>query len=178
MIVSIHQSNFVPWLPYFQKMEMCDVFIILTHCQFEKNGYQNRFFYKDRWQTMSVSKGMTPITSKKYLKPQEDWKRIKFNIPSLSRFDSMISESLVETNVRIILMIKNLLGIKTEVIPDYETNLKGTDRLVHLCKEVGATTYIAGPSGGNYMEMDKFEKAGIKVRFQTDQIKKHVLDIL
>ena len=40
MRISIHQPNFVPWYPFFQKIQQCDKFIILTHCQFEKNGYQ------------------------------------------------------------------------------------------------------------------------------------------
>ena len=47
MRVSIHQPNFVPWYPFFQKIKEVDKFIILKECQFEKNGYQNRFNFNE-----------------------------------------------------------------------------------------------------------------------------------
>ena len=37
MILAIHQPNFFPWWPYFEKIEQADMFVFLTHCQFEKN---------------------------------------------------------------------------------------------------------------------------------------------
>jgi hypothetical protein len=57
MILSIHQPNFLPWYQYFEEIQSCDVFVILKHCQFEKNNYQNRFSFNNEWQTMSVNKG-------------------------------------------------------------------------------------------------------------------------
>ena len=77
MIVTIHQPNFVPWYPYFQKIQQADVFVLLGHCQFEKNGYQNRFYLKDKWNTLSVKKGLDPILEKYYVDPLKDWNTIK-----------------------------------------------------------------------------------------------------
>ena len=63
MKISIHQPNFVPWYPFFQKIQQCDKFIILTHCQFEKNGYQNRFNFNDKgWVTLRKTE--SPNTAK------------------------------------------------------------------------------------------------------------------
>ncbi len=56
MIISIHQPNFMPWNPFFEKIQQSDMFVCLTQCQFEKNGYQNRFNFNDKWYTMSVKK--------------------------------------------------------------------------------------------------------------------------
>ena len=61
MIVTIHQPNFIPWYPFFQKMEQSDIFIMLGHCQFEKNGFQNRFQINNAWNTLSVKKGKENI---------------------------------------------------------------------------------------------------------------------
>ena len=61
MVISIHQPNFFPWYPFFQKMEMSDKFIILSNCQFEKNGFQNRFNLDSNWHTMSTFKGLVNI---------------------------------------------------------------------------------------------------------------------
>ena len=70
MRVSIHQPNFVPWYPFFQKIKEVDIFVILKECQFEKNGYQNRFNFNDKWYTMSVKKGLEPIRDKVYIDPK------------------------------------------------------------------------------------------------------------
>ena len=69
MIVTIHQPNFIPWYPFFQKMEQADLFILLGHCQFEKNGFQNRFQLENTWNTLSVKKGKEPIVEKEYINP-------------------------------------------------------------------------------------------------------------
>ena len=58
MKIAIHQPNFMPWYPFFQKVESADIFVILSNCQFEKNNFQNRFNIDDRWYTMSTNKGL------------------------------------------------------------------------------------------------------------------------
>jgi len=171
MIVSIHQPNFMPWLPFFKKIEMVDKFIILQNCQFEKNNFQNRFNIGDKWYTLSVNKGLEPIVNKKYVKPTDDWLRIKNNLKEyknvLNVFDDCISESLCETNSNIIKKICNILDIKTEILFDYLTDLKSTERLVDICLKNGATEYVAGSSGRKYMDLKLFDDQNIKVTFQT-----------
>jgi hypothetical protein len=66
MRIAIHQPNFVPWFPFFYKMAMVDTFILLTHVQFEKNGFQNRFKHKDKWITKSIRSGVEEIAEKEY----------------------------------------------------------------------------------------------------------------
>ena len=79
MKIAIHQPNFLPWYPFFQKIKEVDKFIILGNCQFEKNGFQNRFNLNDKWHTMSIKKGLDPINTKTYLNPLKDWNKIKLN---------------------------------------------------------------------------------------------------
>ena len=71
MKISIHQPNFVPWYPFFQKIKEADIFIILSNCQFEKNNYQNRFNIIDQWYTMRTKKGLDLIKNKVYVDPLE-----------------------------------------------------------------------------------------------------------
>src|SRR5207253_745951 len=42
MRVAIHQSHYLPWLPYVQKIAACDLFILLDDIAYTKNGWQNR----------------------------------------------------------------------------------------------------------------------------------------
>lgn len=172
MIVSIHQPNFVPWYPFFQKIQNSDCFIILENCQFEKNNFQNRFNINETWYTMSVKKGLEPISNKIYVNPYSDWEKIKSKLKKyntiLNNFDSCISENLAETNKKIIFKICELLEIKTKVISDYPTDFKSTERLIHLCKSNNATHYLSGLGGKKYLDLDLFEKNDIKLIFQNE----------
>jgi hypothetical protein len=165
-------------------MEDADIFVILQHCQFEKNNFQNRFNKDDKWYTMSVNKGLDPIYTKKYLNSQKDWTRIKNMLPEykyvFSLFDDCVDDNLSIMNSNIILKIKDILNIKTEIIYDYSTQLTGTDRLVDICLRNNATTYISGISGKKYLELDKFHKNDINVEFQdeTKMVRKPIIDII
>ena len=184
VIVSIHQPNFMPWLPFFRKIQMADVFVVMIHCQFEKNGYQNRFNIDQKWYTMSVKKGLEPIKDKVYLNPEGDWRKIKSSLQSygdlLGQFDSLIGSSLSDTNVALIRQISELLGFKTKIILDYETSLASTERLVDICKTNGATRYLSGTSGQHYLDLSKFKEVGIEVDFQVidDKDKKPIAEVL
>jgi hypothetical protein len=178
MIVTIHQPNFCPWLPFFEKMARADLFVLLTECQYEKNGYQNRFRYADQWYTMSTARGLSPICTKHYLNPEEDWERIKHRLPQfdLGWLDECLGQSLAHTNLRIIEAMARRLGIATPIVEDFPTEATGTDRLVELCQEYGATTYLSGPSGKRYLDLDKFD--GICVDFFEATDKRHAFDAI
>lgn len=184
MIITIHQPNFFPYYPFFQKMMDSDKFVILENCQFEKNNFQNRFNLNGKWYTMSTNKGLYPINTKKYLNSEKDWNKIKNMLPEyksiLGLFDECVNDNLSETNSKIIFKIKELLNIETEIVFDYQTNLTSTDRLVDICLRYGAKTYISGISGRLYMDIDKFNDNGIDVIFQKEEnmIKSPILEIL
>ena len=58
MKVAIHQPNYFPWIGYFYKMSLADVFVVLDDSQYSKNGYQNRVKIKTPtgsvWMTQPV----------------------------------------------------------------------------------------------------------------------------
>lgn len=170
--LTAHQPNFVPWLPYFRKAATANIFVILINCQYEKNGFQNRFNLGDRWYTMSVGRGLDPICDKEYLNPERDWAKIKSALPQeyagrLDRFDGYISESLHLTNSAIIMHAAKLLGVSTRIVFDEPTDKRGTARLVELCAQHNCDHYISGPSGRKYLDLSQFEQAGIRVSFFT-----------
>ena len=182
MIVTIHQPNFVPWYPYFQKIEQADVFVLLGNCQFEKNGYQNRFYLKDKWNTLSVKKGLELINKNYYIDHIKDWSKIKDRLFEhrnvLSEMDNLITNNLYETNKNIILHLMNKLNIATSLVEDYPTNLNSTERLIDLCKKYNATTYLAGQGGKEYLNESLFEKENIKVIYQENLNKIHTLEYI
>jgi len=182
MIVTIHQPNFMPWYPFFQKIEQADIFVLLSHCQFEKNGFQNRFQLNNRWNTMSVKNKLEYINEKHYIDPKKDWERIKNSLPQykniLTEIDPIISANLYQTNSSIIRYLIKKLNINTLVVEDYQTNLTSTARLVDICKRYDATTYLAGQGGKDYLNEELFNIENIRVIYQENINKIHTLDYL
>ena len=168
-ILAAHQPNFCPWRPFFQKIEQCDVFVLLGHVQFSSGVYQNRFKINEAWSTMSVERNTRLIKDKQYVKPQGDWTRIKKAFPKLSVFDYCISGSLWYTNTSIIVHAAMLFDIHVKkILHDHETHLSGTDRLIDLCKTYGCDTYLSGISGKLYLTEESFKMAGIKLIYQDE----------
>jgi hypothetical protein len=160
MIIGIHQPNFCPWEGYFEKMAKCDIFVIMTECQFFKGGYQNRF-NSDGWNTMSVNSGLLPLREKKYINHLKDWDKITKKFNSLQFFDDCISDDLVSTNIAIIISAAYKLGISTKIEIDEPTTKKGTDRLIDICLKHNATAYIGGESSDKYIDNSKFAENDI-----------------
>ena len=131
---------------------------------------------------MSTKKGLTPINTKTYLNPQKDWNKIKTNLSQykdiLNQLDSCINDDLFLTNSKIIEKLTQMLGYNTEILYDYPTKLKSTERLVDICSHYGATEYLSGISGKNYLDLSLFKNKGIKVKFQENSIKTHTLELL
>jgi hypothetical protein len=59
------------------------------------------------------------------------------------------------------------LGIQTQQLRASELSpmSKKADLILELCIKVGATTYLSGPFGRDYLDEDAFEKAGIKLKY-------------
>ena len=180
MKVSIHQPNFLPWFPFFEKMSKSDIFVLMTNCQFEKNGYQNRFKRNNLWNTMSTKKGTCCISQKLYSNHTRDWEKIKKRNKDfdLSFLDNCISQSLKETNVKIIFKISKILFPNKIIVLDKKTNLKGTDRILNILKENKATSYISGPSGKNYLSEDLFFKNNIDLIYHQNNLKISIIDYM
>ena len=61
------------------------------------------------------------------------------------------------------------LGLKIEIIRESELHVKGesTERLVNVCKAVGADIYVAGKGSYDYMDEKLFQKNNLKVEYQN-----------
>ena len=57
----------------------------------------------------------------------------------------------------------------SEIVND----LSSTELLVEICKNLNATTYLSGPSGRDYLDIQLFDAAGIKVEFFEPQVKNY-----
>jgi hypothetical protein len=170
MIVTCHQPNFFPWMPYFDKIKSADKFIVLGNVQFTRHQFQNRFFYQNKWHTMSVNKGNLHdrIVDKLYIDADQDWNTIKNRLPNLelTEFDKYISRNLFKTNSDIILHIMEFLQINTKYEFEKEISYENpSSMLIEICRKNQADTYLSGPSGKKYLDLLQFKENNIKVEF-------------
>jgi|TARA_Y100000310_G_C20699773_1_gene828607 hypothetical protein len=196
MLVTIHQPNFLPWFPFFEKAAKADKFVLLTQCQFERNGYQNRAKIGNRVYTMPVNrrKDMAPIIEKDYVDYETNFSNIlstlrqKFRTrDSRGLLDNLESQvrchlsrgSLAQINGIIISTMLNYLGIdEQKFVIDRETQAVGTERIIEVCQDNGASRYLAGPSSRKYLDFDAIRGAGIGVTLHSPQYKIHTLEML
>jgi len=144
-------------MPYFEKMAQADIFVLLTQCQFEKNGFQNRCKVNGKWWTNPVVSGLTPIVSKHYTDGQ----------------------SLLELNTFWIITLAKTLGIDIgKIKQDFPTDKKGTDRIIEICKHYKADEYLTNPEAiSKYLDEKKLNDNGIRIVPFKSTTDKHVFEL-
>jgi len=203
MRIAAHQPNFIPWLPFFHKMDNCDVFVVLQHLQFTKDKYMQRAKIHDEWVTMPVKKHAlkTNLSDIEYADPAlgyrkvvqkvwEQWARAgdaKMLLDSIQA--NMLlgintgNAGLVSMNTAILVDLARLFGITTMIVGDLPSVLTKTERLIELCKRCGADEYLTGcgavhPETG-YLDVEAMKRAGIRVFVQHAQsVREHFFETL
>jgi len=190
-VVAIHQPEYLPWLGFFKKMMNSEIFVFLDDAQFRKKGWQNR-------NRIRINDGTTllsiPVHTHSYPKINEvtidnekNWsirhkKSILYNYARAPYFDEIKDfiesifekkfQYLVDLNTEIIKFIMNELEIKSKIVfsSELEISKKGSDRVLDICKAVGADHYITGTFWAeSNLRVEEFKKSNIDVEFQKFQ---------
>ena len=88
---------------------------------------------------------------------------------SWHQFEAIIEThegKLIELNLALIDWVREKLGIDSPIIRSSTiAGIDGcaTERLVAICKTLGADTYCSGKGGNNYQDANLFAKAGIRL---------------
>ena len=192
MIISIHQPQYYPWIPYFLKILKSDLFIFLDNVQFQKNGIINRNELKNSkgkfWLTVPIiSPSKNNILDVK-IDNKSNW--IKKHISSIknnySRSDNYFFfekyilpiyakkyDNIAELNIEIIdVIIKKYFKSNVKILrqKDLFTQNHGSNLILEICKKNNATKYISGPGRKNYLDLIKFKENDIVVEFISNEL--------
>ena len=190
MIVAIHQPNFFPWLGFFDKMRLADVFVLVDTVPFTKGGHQNRVRMKGQsgpqWLTVPVmTKGrLGQPTLAVATDPTVSWRsrhlktfrnlycKAEFYKETIERLESIYEgkdAGLVNFCISGITSICDLLGIRTRLVRASELGVQGVESglLSGIVKKLGGKTYLSGPSGRSYLDMNCFADLEIAVEFHS-----------
>lgn len=188
MKIAIQQSDYIPWKGYFDIIRSVDEFIIYDDVQYTRRDWRNRNIIKTRsgqgWLTIPVKvKGRfsqlineTEVTDSRWA--VKHWKKILHNYSSAYHFDEyrcLFEEAyrlagemkmITDINLLFINLICSVLGISTTMVrsEQYNPQGKGSNRILSLCRETGADSYLTGPSALKYLDEQAFRKAGIEIR--------------
>ena len=77
--------------------------------------------------------------------------------------------NIFDLNFETIKQVFVWLNIKTKIVIESELDVSGpsTERLVKVCKKLGADTYISGIGGKKYLDEKLFEKNKIILKYQN-----------
>ena len=185
--VAIVQSNYIPWKGYFDLINSVDEFILFDDVQYTKRDWRNRNIIKadqPLWLTIPVQvKGKYDQKIKDVLVSDRDWrdqhwKTIRQNYARAQAFSQVEDvladlykkadfERLSDINFHFLKGLCQFLGIETKLTfsMDYHVIEGKSERLLSLCQQSGATTYLSGPSAREYMDEALFAKNGIDVEY-------------
>ena len=186
--LAVHQPHYLPWLGYLAKWAAADVFVFLDTVQYEKHGWQNRNRIKTaagpRWLTVPVRARLGTPIAEVTLDAVQPWgERHRRAIEEayaaasgLARHRAALREiyatpweRLVPLAVATAEWLARAVGITAPARLASSTGVAATEpteRLIALCRAVGADTYLAGRDGARYMDAARFTAAGIRVLYQ------------
>jgi hypothetical protein len=193
MIVSIHQPQYLPWLPYLLKISASDLFIVLDSVDFTKNGLQNRNQIKitqgKAWLTVPVKQKLGQKIKDVEINQQENgrkkhWQTLEQNYQKAPFFHLYARELnevydtdwkyLIDLNLHLLQLLIKWFGISCKLIRS--SNLAATGQkmelILNLCKAVGAGTYLSGVGAKDYLEEEAFAQAGIELIYKLPVLPK------
>lgn len=191
MIVAIHQPQYLPWTPYFSKLEECDLFIFLDSVDFQKNGLQNRNQIKTaqgaQWLTVPVKQHLGQKINDVIIDNHTEWRRkhwetirqcygrahaFKAYADELESLYSHPWTKLSELNIELTVQMMRWMGIDRPTIKSSDMQATGTasELVLNLCIEAGATCYLSGAGGRNYLHTSDFTEAGISLIYREPML--------
>ncbi len=182
------QPYFFPYIGYFQLLRAADMFVVYDNIKYTKKGWINRNRYLRQGQAADFTvpiKGdsdfldvrqreLAPDFSRGRLLNQirEAYRKAPYYGDTLALFEKTVLNPEINLFRFIYFSIQeicNYLNIRTPIVIssdiEIDHSLKSQDKVIAICKKLGAHTYI-NPSGGRELYSgSSFASAGIELLF-------------
>ena len=186
MICAIHQPDYIPWLGLYYKIAHSDVFVYLDDAQNSNEADHNV-------NTIKTSNGafrlkvpveqhlgdlICDVRSRDELKwKDKHLKTLQMNyskadyfkeiFPAFSEVIMQNYQSLAELNMAINKFICDGFGIHTKILKssDMDISTLREERVIDICKAVGADEYLSGTGARVYQSEEDFNQNGLKLTY-------------
>lgn len=183
------QPYFFPYLGYFQLISVSDIIILHDDVQYIKGGWVNRNRIRmqgtPRTITLPVLRGSHKLTilerrysdlrgnSARLLRRiREAYREAPHRAETCEVLEEILScpfDNVATFNTNLIRQMLERLGISTPLVIASELNkddhLKGQERVLDLCRLVGAQRYLNLPGGRGLYQPEAFTARGMELRF-------------
>ena len=183
------QPGYLPWLGFFDQLHRSDVFVYYDDVQYDKHGWRNRNRIKTQsgplWLTVPVRHGSegfprildveidarTPWARKHVTSIRQAYARAPFlaaYMPALEELLHRKWERLVDLDVACTGLMAEWFGLRRRIERSSTLEVGGdrSERLVNICRHLGASRYVSGDSARSYLDVPLFERHGILVEWQ------------
>lgn len=194
------QPAYLPWPGYFDRVRRSDLHIVLDHVAMDENSRtkfanRNRIRTPQGWSWLTVpirSKGLHGRLVIRDIEISGDgswrakhWGAIRSNYsraPFFPEYRDFLEQiyarewsRLSELNRLTTHHLFEILGIRVETKFSSEMKADGAghELILNLCREVGATKYLSGPFGREYLDASAFQREGIEVLVHSFSMPPH-----
>ena len=192
MKTTILQPTYFPWLGYFEMIDACEQYVIFDHVQFEPKSWQQRNRIRgpngEIMLTVPVlSDGTQDVRiCDKRIDHKQPWARKHLKSIEISyrkapffeeQFDPLKAilerghERLADMTIELIKHFLGVLGISPRILrsselPLDDARLGKAEKVVHLCRAVGATVLYDGAVAKDFLDPAEFGRHGTSLVFQ------------
>lgn len=188
MKIGIMQPYFLPYIGYWQLLNLVDKYVLYDNIEFTKKGWIHRNRFLNNGTDVLVSLPLKKDSD--YLDVRERYisdsfdrkvflKRIdtyyhrapyfKEVYPLIQDIIVFEKDNLFEYIEHSIQLICEYLDIKTEIIISstlqYDNSKKGQDKVLAICQELNATEYYNAIGGMTLYDVNEFQRNGIILKF-------------
>lgn len=188
-VVSVLQPGYLPYLGFFELMARSDVFVLYDDVQFDKNSWRNRNRILSRkgplWLSVPVATAGRPTQpiNETMIDTAAPWRRKHLETlrqsyaraPHFSAWAEPLADAyardwtrLIDVDLHFIELFRRALGIHAPLVLSSSLGCRGskTDRLVAICRELGADGFISTNGAKAYLDESRFAEAGIALAYQ------------
>lgn len=189
MKVGVMQPYFVPYIGYWQLINVVDKYVIYDDVNFIKRGWINRnqilingtpCFFNIPMLGMSQNKLINQIEvnhdknmlDKNIRTIQENYRRAPFYnevYPMIEKILNCKEKNIAGYIINSLYLICDYLDIKTELIVSStmkkDNTLKGQSKILDICQRLGATEYYNAIGGKELYSREEFTNKGIQLYF-------------
>jgi len=189
MRIAIIQPYFFPYAGYFRLFSLTDLFVVFDCVQFPRRGWvhRNRIKTADdnyHWLTLPLKKQARTTTIKDlqfHDNVIEEWPKrlaplkqlfLRQANHALYEFLYDIRDNPVKELLDGLAFVCQQLSFPQNIIRSSSLNipleLKGQERVIAICRKLGAKEYLNAPGGRSLYHKEAFGKHGIKLQYLDD----------
>lgn len=185
--VVISQPMYFPWVGMLEQMALADVWVHLDDAQFSKGGFFNRVQIKTTdgtpWLTVPLAENKLGQPLNETQPAAHDWQRkhlttlqqayaaAPYTTEMIALVERVLAEGhapLADLSAASLEALADLFGVLPQTLlrsSEMAFEGGGSERVLAICRELGATHYVTGQGATDYLDHAAFEAAGIAVEY-------------